>query len=111
MSLQKKVIWSEGMTLDPHHFQQWDRSFQGMLHSRIQSTAPFYWGVTHLDIDREALTNGHFNLKSCVGVMSDGLTFELETPIARNDFGQHFSATGEKLDVFLAIPARAARGA
>ena len=43
------------MTLDPHHFQQWDRYYQGTLEARISALNRFDWGVSRLELDRERL--------------------------------------------------------
>jgi type VI secretion system protein ImpJ len=35
MARNRKVLWYEGMTLDPHHFQHWDRYNQALLNFRV----------------------------------------------------------------------------
>ena len=108
MERNKKVIWYEGMTLDPHHFQQWDRFHQSTLAFRIRSIVNNDWGVTELNIDKEALTNGQFKILSCKGVMPDGLTFQLPEsdplPKALVIDQKSFPAADESLSVYLAIP-------
>lgn len=105
---QKKVVWSEGMTLDPHHFQQWDRHQQGLLNARVRSLTRFDWGLAELTLDRERLANGEVALVRCSGVMPDGLVFDFpdreELPAPRS-VGSHFTATAERLSVYLAVPA------
>jgi type VI secretion system protein ImpJ len=110
LPLSDKVVWQEGMTLDPHHFQQWDRYQAALLNARVRSVTPFYWGVTQLEIDKDRLANGEFALLGCAGVMPDGLPIEIRgnlgnTPEARNiaKYPQ-FTPTKESLNVYLAIP-------
>ena len=57
MGRPARVTWSEGMALDPHHFQQWDRYHLALLHARIRSVAPHAWGLTELQVDEEAIAN------------------------------------------------------
>jgi len=40
MSLSSKVIWSEGMFLNPHHFQQYDRTWSGTSMPSARPRAP-----------------------------------------------------------------------
>ncbi len=106
MKLQK-VVWYEGMKLNPHHFQQIDRYNQYYINSRINITNPNYWGLTEIQIDLAALSGGSFNLVKCSGVMPDGLLFDMPAndPLPKSrSFEDLFAATAEKIDVFLSIP-------
>ncbi|MEM1128487.1 MAG: type VI secretion system baseplate subunit TssK [Bacteroidota bacterium] len=104
---RRKVVWFEGMTLDPHHFQQWDQYQQQSLNGRLRALSPYDYGFQRVSVDRERLANGEFSLTAATGVMPDGLQFDIpsieEQPIPRNvqDF---FPATKERIEVFLAIP-------
>ncbi len=106
MKLQK-IVWFEGMKLDPHHFQQSDRYNQYYINSRINLLNSNYWGLSEIQIDIAALSGGSFNLVKCIGVLSDGLLFNMPSndPLPKSrSFDESFSATAEKLDVYLAIP-------
>jgi len=79
----QKVVWYEGMKLDPHHFQQADRYNQYYINSRISL------------------------IVECRGIMTDGLFFDMPNndPLPKSrTFEELFSATDEKLEVFLTIP-------
>lgn len=108
MQSNKKVIWHEGMTLDPHHFQQSDRYFVSLLDFRIRSISNLHWGLVGLTIDKESLTNGQFKLLNCKGVMPDGLAFQLPEvdplPLAAVIDEGVFPATDESLSVYFVIP-------
>ena len=112
MKLQR-VVWYEGMKLNPHHFQQIDRYNQYYINSRINILNSNYWGLTELQVDLAALSGGSFNLVKCTGVMPDGLLFDMPAndpfPKSRS-FEELFSATDEKIDVFLSIPSENASG-
>jgi type VI secretion system protein ImpJ len=109
----KKIVWYEGMTLDPHHFQQWDRYFTATLNSRIQSVSPFDWGLFSVKIDRDALANGMLKLVDCSGIMQDGLPFDMPNadalPAVRN-FEEQFSPVQTHLPVYLAVPSERPQG-
>ncbi|MEE9429993.1 MAG: type VI secretion system baseplate subunit TssK [Melioribacteraceae bacterium] len=107
MAKYQKVIWHEGMKLDPHHFQQSDRFFQYSLNKRMDSVYINNWGFSELQIDTASLANGNFSLVNCSGVMPDGLCFDFpenESIPNTRQFVNLFEATAEKLEVFLAIP-------
>ena len=106
MKLQK-VVWFEGMKLNPHHFQQADKYYHYNINSRINFINPNYWGLKEIQVDTAALSGGIFNLVKCSGVMPDGLLFDMPgndaLPKSRS-FEDLFPATAEKTDVFLSIP-------
>ncbi|MBS4036142.1 MAG: type VI secretion system baseplate subunit TssK [Ignavibacterium sp.] len=109
----QKVIWFEGMKLDPHHFQQADKYNQFLLNSRINTLNPNYWGLKELQVDLAALSGGNFGLVACTGIMPDGLSFNMPNndPLPKSrSFEELFSATSEKLDVFIAIPIESTAG-
>jgi type VI secretion system protein ImpJ len=112
MKLQK-VVWYEGMKLDPHHFQQADKFNQYYTHSRINSENPNSWGMQELHIDSAAISGGSFGLVRCSGIMPDGLIFDMpgNDPLPKNrNFDSLFPATSEKLDVYLSIPSEVPGG-
>ena len=51
MSLHSKVVWSQGMFLLPHHFQQEARHVEYMLNMRLRGTGPHGWGFFELVLD------------------------------------------------------------
>lgn len=95
------------MTLDPHHFQHWDRHRSSVLNARLRAVSPDSWGFSRLEIDEERLANGELALKECAGIMPDGLVFDMpkssSLPDART-VQDHFSSTEERLRVQLAVP-------
>ncbi len=109
MSKYRKIVWNEGMLLTPHHFQQWDNYHEELLNSRVRSILPFEYGILDLQINREAISNGDFQITNCHAVMPDGLVINVPdsegVPNLR-PIGDHFHPEQEKLGVHLAIPAR-----
>jgi len=77
MSWNSKVIWSEGMLLQPQHLQQHDRFFQTQLESRVAALRPYCWGFSSLVLDEQQLALGKLSLLSCNGVFPDGTPIRL----------------------------------
>jgi type VI secretion system protein ImpJ len=50
MSVNSKVVWSEGLLLQPHHFQQHDRYLENLVQARCAGLRPYPWGVSALKI-------------------------------------------------------------
>ena len=72
MSWNSKVIWSEGMLLQPQHLQQHDRYLHTLLEARVSGLRPYCWGFSHFKIDEQQLAMGHFSLLSCSASLPDG---------------------------------------
>lgn len=77
MSWYSKVVWSEGLFLRPHHFQQNDRYLENLLESRVRSISPYPWGFSVLEIDRDLAQQSRIGLRRAAGVMPDGTPFSM----------------------------------
>ncbi|WAI84299.1 MULTISPECIES: type VI secretion system baseplate subunit TssK [Achromobacter] len=82
MVSRDKVIWSEGMFLRPQHFQQLERHVLHAAQQRAAATQGFFWGFSHLSLDRDALAIGKLVLTEAAGVMPDGTPFDFSDPAA-----------------------------
>jgi len=70
-------------------------------------THPDHWGLRELQVDNAALAGGNFNIINCSGIMPDGIIFNMPAndPVPRTrNFEGLFSATTDRLEVFLVIP-------
>ena len=109
MTWNNKVIWTEGMFLQPLHFQQQDRNFQQWVESRCGGLQSFSWGITHLEIDQQLLTLGKFAITVCRGVFPDGTPFSIPeqhpapTPL-------EVSAAAKNEIIYLALPVQRISG-
>ncbi len=79
MTWHNKVMWTEGMFLQPQHFQQQDRYLTRLLDGRIAPAAPYGWGFSSLVLDEPALLQGKLALTSAHGVLPDGTPFSIPT--------------------------------
>jgi len=77
MTWHNKVMWTEGMFLQPQHFQQQDRFLGRQLDARIAATVAWPWGYLTLQIDDAALLQGRVMLTAARGVLPDGLAFSI----------------------------------
>jgi type VI secretion system protein ImpJ len=77
MSWNNKVLWSEGMFLQPHHFQQHDRYLEHLIGSKSAVGTPYPWGVQRLTLDSDLLAMGKVALVEARGLLPDGTPFNI----------------------------------
>jgi type VI secretion system protein ImpJ len=105
MSLYNKVIWTEGLFLQPQHFQQQDRYLERYVEMRCQALAPHTWGFTGIELEHDLLSIGKFGLRSAAGIFPDG------TPVRMPDddpLPPPLEIGGQDRDqiIYLAVPLR-----
>lgn len=76
MSWNNKVIWSEGMFLQPQHFQQHDRYLERLLENRTAPLLGYSWGFSHLELNLSSLMLGKIQLTAARGIFPDGTPFD-----------------------------------
>ena len=103
MSWNNKVVWTEGMLLQPQHLQQHDRFLQTQLEARVCNLRAYGWGFSRLEIDPQQLAMGKVSLLTYSAVMPDGtpvgLPFGDEMPLPLD-----IPADARDLKVVLALP-------
>lgn len=77
MTWTNKVIWTEGLFLQPQHFQQHDRHLAAQASARLAATASYGWGLQSLALDGAALALGKVAVIAAKGVMPDGVAFDI----------------------------------
>ncbi len=113
MKFLSRVVWSEGMHLGPHHFQNQSRYFEDTLWFLNSSRRQNPWGFLHYSFDKEALQNGLAILTFASGILPDGLIFDLpdcDAAPAPAHLGNLFSSIDNDIVLYLAIPARHDQG-
>jgi type VI secretion system protein ImpJ len=75
MTWRDRVIWTEGMFLQPQHFQQHDRHWEHQWRQRLQQAVAYAWGFTALSLDDASLTLGKVGIAAAQGLMPDGTAF------------------------------------
>ena len=77
MTWYNKVVWTEGMFLQPQHFQQHDRYLEYQLRQRLGAAWGHGQGFVSLALDDAALALGKLSLNAAQGVMPDGTAFSI----------------------------------
>jgi type VI secretion system protein ImpJ len=75
MGWENKVVWTEGLFLQPQHFQQQERYFERLVRTSTAGLRPFSWGLTQLELDTDLLTLGKFAVRAVAGILPDGTPF------------------------------------
>lgn len=105
MSLNSKVVWSEGMFLNPQHFQQQERYFEGFVEGKCSAFGAYGWGMHEFEVDQQLLTLGKVSVTRGKGVFPDGTPFDFPSidnspPVFEVPENTHNSI------VYLAVPVR-----
>ena len=102
-----KVIWKEGMFLQPQHFQQAERYLLDVLGSHAQTYVPHGYGFTGLTVDVDGLANGLFGVTLCTGILPDSTVVSMpqkdRIPAPRS-FAEQFGHDVQSLDVYVGVP-------
>lgn len=77
MSGNNKVIWSDGLFIKPHHFQQQARYMDWLVYQLTSGAEPHNFGLVSFTIDEDMLALGKISLVSASGVMPDGTPFDI----------------------------------
>lgn len=77
MSWRSAVVWSQGMFLQPHHFQQESRYMQRLVDARARCHSPHAWGFDELVLDDGLLALGRVGIARASGVLPDGTPFAI----------------------------------
>ncbi len=100
-----KVVWSQGMFLQPQHLQQQQRHVERLIEGRSEALTPCPWGFAALAIDEPALALGKLALHAARGLLPDGTPFDLP---AREPLPLPLDVPADARDerVLLAVPLR-----
>ncbi|PWG63270.1 type VI secretion system baseplate subunit TssK [Sediminicurvatus halobius] len=77
MSRNSRILWTEGLFLEPQHFQQHDRYLEGYVEGRVSALGANGWGFHGLQLESDLLALGKVGLRSAVGVFPDGTPFAM----------------------------------
>ncbi|MEQ1962414.1 type VI secretion system baseplate subunit TssK [Xenorhabdus khoisanae] len=102
MNRSEKVIWTEGMFLRPHHFQQAENHFEAYVRDWGMAQSPYYWGFLTVELDQELLNQGKVKLSSASGIFPDGTPFSFDASHAPTPL--QLSESDTNINVVLALP-------
>lgn len=107
MKIPQRVVWSEGMFMNPQHLQQADLYHENLLAARLGAMTPYDWGVVEMEVDEKALSAGQFQLLRFFGILPDGLPVRFERGQPEEPQGrpieEHFGAAKKSLEVYLGV--------
>jgi type VI secretion system protein ImpJ len=109
MARYHRIVWSEGLFLTPHHFQQADLFHEFQLGERAALGTAYPWGLRSLEIDTEILATGTFRLLALRGLLPGGLSIclpEIDPAPPSVDFRDAFDIRADHLDIYLGLPVR-----
>lgn len=107
MSLDSKVIWSEGMFLNPQHFQQQERYLERYIQEKCSVLGAYAWGLNKIEFDPELLKLGKISVSNASGIFPDGTPFSFPDHNDRPDVLEVPENTNNQV-VYLAIPVKRA---
>lgn len=103
----QSVLWTKGVLLSPQHLQTQDRFLEDLLDFQLSSLTFCPWGISRLEIDREALAGGAFKLTRGTGIFPDGLLFDFpdsDQAPAPKPLAEQWAPDQKTLDVYVAVP-------
>jgi len=107
VTINNKVVWSEGLFLRPQHFQQQDRHAERYVELRSSALRANGWGFMELEIERDLLPTGKLALRRAKGVFPDGTPFCMpdDDPLPA---AMEILPTTRDSTIYLALPLRRA---
>ena len=104
MSINNRVIWSDGLFIKPQHFQQQLRYFESQMVERSAVISEFLYGFSELALNPEYLSFGRLALVRGAGVFPDGTQFRMPADDALPDPLEILDASVANQIVYLALP-------
>ncbi len=105
MTIESKVVWSEGIFIAPQHFQQFERYIESSIRQLVSSREGYFWGFTELVLDTDGLKHGIIGLRQAAGIFPDGSTFLLsEKQLENLNFKVPANIKDTKLCLAVALP-------
>jgi type VI secretion system protein ImpJ len=105
MGWDNKVVWGEGLFLQPQHLQQQERYLERLIRGSTAGLAPFAYGLTELAIDTDLLMLGKFAVRSAAGLLPDGTPFNIPGDVDRPR-PLDLPETLRNATIFLVLPSR-----
>ncbi|TQM89969.1 type VI secretion system baseplate subunit TssK [Roseinatronobacter monicus] len=76
MSARNKIVWSNGLFVKPHHFQQQTRYFEQLVNRTALGAEPHFYGFTSVVLNEDLCALGKVELRQASGIMPDGTVFD-----------------------------------
>ena len=79
MRVASKIMWSEGLTLGPQHFQCQDLYHETRLQRMTSALNPYCWGVRLVQWDLDGLEHGRLGADAMSVIFPDGDIYDAPT--------------------------------
>ena len=76
MSAISKIMWSEGLTLGPQHFQRQDLYHETRLQRIASALNPYFWGVRSVQWNLDGLGHNRLSADAMSVIFPDGEIYE-----------------------------------
>jgi type VI secretion system protein ImpJ len=76
MSATSKIMWSEGLTLGPQHFQRQDLYHETRLQRIASALNPYFWGVRSVQWNLDGLGHNRLSADALSVIFPDGEIYE-----------------------------------
>lgn len=76
MSVTSKIMWSEGLTLGPQHFQRQDLYHETRLQRIASALNPYFWGVRAMQWNLDGLGHSRLSADALSVIFPDGDIYE-----------------------------------
>ncbi|HEX9022209.1 MAG TPA: type VI secretion system baseplate subunit TssK [Geobacteraceae bacterium] len=99
------IFWHQGLFLQPHHFQLFDRSVQMLFGPFHDYLAPHFWGVGGMEIQEASLGTGSFQLAKGDFLFPDGTyaAFPGNALVEPRQFDDAWVAGGKPFTIYLGL--------
>ncbi|GAB3437516.1 type VI secretion system baseplate subunit TssK [Massilia solisilvae] len=71
-----KILWSEGLTLGPQHFQRQDIYHEARLRHMAKALNPHFWGICSVQWNLDALGHGRLSADAMSVIFPDGEIYD-----------------------------------
>ena len=72
--MTRKPIWTEGLLVSQHHFQQQDQYVEALVRDRIRAVSHYDWGISELKLDERGFAAGQFRIQRFSAIWPDGVS-------------------------------------
>lgn len=106
MRFESDIHWSEGLFLQPHHFQLLQRSMNLRVRNNRTLSLPYPCGLIDLEINQDALRNSRIVLKRVSAIMPNGEEISMpgNTVISPLDVREELKSHSQDFMVYIALP-------
>lgn len=105
MDVERPLHWRQGLFLQPHHFQLFERSLRSLFAPSQNLATPYFWGVEDVEIEKTALGTRSFVVGKGSFLFSDGayVSFPGNAFLEPRPFNDAWIEGGLPLTVYVGI--------